>query len=262
MVCKGVGWDKQTGEWWACGRGLPGLRRPTESRDLVPPYVLEFRLQAVMPAKAGTPTRPAYTLLEILLALALTTITISLMGMAIQVNLNVADKSRGAVDEAQLGRNVLDSHRRRSPQRSPLPAASGGRVGLCRLQWQRRGRVRCRIELGRFDNAHLRRSFRRRPKPANRNQPPLADDAGYVVGFGRRHATGDDERHPRSELQSGAAQRQHDAKLGRHPGGTRQSVGRPLSQRHGPPAILYGHAAGPGQSVRGDGRAWRRMSSI
>ena len=41
--------------------------------------------------------RPAFTLLEVILALSLTTVTVGLMCMAIQVNLDVADKSHEQV---------------------------------------------------------------------------------------------------------------------------------------------------------------------
>jgi len=51
--------------------------------------------------------RPAYTLLEVILALALTTVVLGLIGMSIRVHLGVADKSRVQVEEAQLARGLL-----------------------------------------------------------------------------------------------------------------------------------------------------------
>ncbi len=49
----------------------------------------------------------AYTLLEVILALALTTVLLGLIGMAMHIHLGVADKSRGQVEEAQLARTLL-----------------------------------------------------------------------------------------------------------------------------------------------------------
>jgi hypothetical protein len=51
--------------------------------------------------------RSAYTLLEVILVLALTTVILGLIGMAIHVHLGVADKSEGQVEEAQKARTLL-----------------------------------------------------------------------------------------------------------------------------------------------------------
>jgi hypothetical protein len=51
--------------------------------------------------------RSAYTLLEVILALALTTVLLGLIGMAMHIHLGVADKSRGQVEEARLARTLL-----------------------------------------------------------------------------------------------------------------------------------------------------------
>jgi hypothetical protein len=57
----------------------------------------------------GTPALriSAYTLLEVILALALTTVLLGLIGMAMHIHLGVADKSRGQVEEARLARTLL-----------------------------------------------------------------------------------------------------------------------------------------------------------
>ncbi len=49
----------------------------------------------------------AYTLLEVILALALATVLLGLIGMAMHIHLGVAEKSRGQVEEAQLARGLL-----------------------------------------------------------------------------------------------------------------------------------------------------------
>jgi Tfp pilus assembly protein PilV len=73
--------------------------------------------------------RSAFTLLEVLLALALTTITVFLIGAAIQVNLAVVDKSRNQVEEAQLARALLqrirDDLANAVPYQPPLGSSSG-----------------------------------------------------------------------------------------------------------------------------------------
>ncbi len=77
--------------------------------------------------------RKAFTLLEVILALFLTTITLSLMGMAIQVNMDVANKSRGQVEEAQLARAILqriaDDLRNAVPYQPPAGSASSSGSG-------------------------------------------------------------------------------------------------------------------------------------
>ncbi len=51
--------------------------------------------------------RPAYTLLEAILAMALSTVVLGLVAIAIHVHLGAADKSRRQVEEAQLARVLL-----------------------------------------------------------------------------------------------------------------------------------------------------------
>lgn len=51
--------------------------------------------------------RSGFTLLEVLLALALTTVILGLLSMAIDVHLRVADTSRNAVEESQSARFLL-----------------------------------------------------------------------------------------------------------------------------------------------------------
>ena len=58
-------------------------------------------------AKDSKCNRSAYTLLEVILALALTIVILGLIGMAMHIHLGVADKSRGQVEEAQLARTLL-----------------------------------------------------------------------------------------------------------------------------------------------------------
>ncbi len=57
--------------------------------------------------EGGCRKHSAYTLLEVILALALTTVILGLIGMAMHIHLGVADKSRGQVEEAQLARTLL-----------------------------------------------------------------------------------------------------------------------------------------------------------
>lgn len=61
----------------------------------------EFR-----PTRAGT-RRRGYTLLELVLSLALTTVILGLVAMAIHNHLMLAEGSRGRVEEAQLARDLL-----------------------------------------------------------------------------------------------------------------------------------------------------------
>ena len=67
--------------------------------------------------------RSAYTLLEVILALALTTVILGLIGMAVYVHLGVADKSRGQVEEARLARTLLQ--RIAEDLRNTVPYTSG-----------------------------------------------------------------------------------------------------------------------------------------
>ena len=58
----------------------------------------------------GTPllrSRPGFTLLEILLALALTVVVLGLLGIAVDVHIRVADASRNEVEETQSARRLL-----------------------------------------------------------------------------------------------------------------------------------------------------------
>jgi hypothetical protein len=66
-----------------------------------------FSLARALPRARRTAGRSAYTLLEVILALALTTVILGLVGMAMHIHLSVADKSRGQVEEAQLARTLL-----------------------------------------------------------------------------------------------------------------------------------------------------------
>jgi hypothetical protein len=79
--------------------------------------------------RARRNARSAFTLLEVLLTLALTTVTVFLIGAAIHVNLNVVDKSRNQVEEAQLARALLqriaDDIRNAVPYQPPLGSSSG-----------------------------------------------------------------------------------------------------------------------------------------
>jgi hypothetical protein len=65
------------------------------------------RLQSGGVSRRRGSRRWAYTLLEVILALALTTVILGLIGMAMHIHLGVADKSRGQVEEAQLARTLL-----------------------------------------------------------------------------------------------------------------------------------------------------------
>ncbi len=56
---------------------------------------------------AVTPRCSAYTLLEVILALALTTVILALVSMAMYIHFGVAEKSRGQVEEARLARTLL-----------------------------------------------------------------------------------------------------------------------------------------------------------
>ena len=73
--------------------------------------------------------RKAFTLLEVILALALTTVVLALMGMAINVNMGVSEKSRDQVEEAQLARALLqriaDDLRNAVPYQPPAGSSSG-----------------------------------------------------------------------------------------------------------------------------------------
>ena len=74
--------------------------------------------------------RTAFTLLEVILAMSLTAVILGLVGMAIQVNLGVIDKSRRQVEEAQLARALLqriaDDLRNAVPFQATAPSGSGG----------------------------------------------------------------------------------------------------------------------------------------
>ena len=73
--------------------------------------------------------RPAYTLLEVMLALALTAITIALIGMAMHIHMSIAEKGRDQVEEAQLARTLLqriaDDLRNAVPYQPPAGSSSG-----------------------------------------------------------------------------------------------------------------------------------------
>lgn len=91
---------------------------------------LDFRRDT--PAARDARRPPAYTLLEIILALALTTIILGLVAMAIHVHLRVAEVSRGQVEEAQLARALLQriaGDLRNAIPFSAGPPASGGISG-------------------------------------------------------------------------------------------------------------------------------------
>ena len=79
---------------------------------------------------AGPRRRTAFTLLEVILALALTTVVVGLIGMAIHVNFNLADKSRRQVEEAQLARALLqriaEDLRNAVPYSTADSSSSGG----------------------------------------------------------------------------------------------------------------------------------------
>lgn len=64
------------------------------------------RVDGSSPSPIG-PRRPAFTLLEMLLTLALTAVVIGLLGMAIRFHLRVVDVRRTDVEQAQLARAVL-----------------------------------------------------------------------------------------------------------------------------------------------------------
>jgi hypothetical protein len=72
--------------------------------------------------------RKAFTLLEVILALALTMVTVILMGTAIHVNAGVTEKSRDQVEEAQLARALLqriaDDLRNAVPYQPPAGGSS------------------------------------------------------------------------------------------------------------------------------------------
>ncbi len=73
--------------------------------------------------------RPAYTLLEMILALALATVILGMVAMAIHVNLVVAFKSKARVAEAQLARTLLqrigEDLRNAVPFQPNAPSSSG-----------------------------------------------------------------------------------------------------------------------------------------
>ncbi len=103
-----------------------GRRQPAVSRRLLAAGYFPAKRPAT--ALAGG-RRPAFTLLEVILALALTTVVLGLVGMAIHVNFNVADKSRRRVEEAQLARALLqriaDDLRNAVPYSPASPGTSG-----------------------------------------------------------------------------------------------------------------------------------------
>jgi hypothetical protein len=72
--------------------------------------------------------RKAFTLLEVMLALALTTVTVMLMGTAMRVYMAVADKGQDQVEEAKLGRALLqriaDDLRNAVPYQPPAGSSS------------------------------------------------------------------------------------------------------------------------------------------
>jgi hypothetical protein len=69
--------------------------------------------------------RSAYTLLEVILVLALTTVILGLIGMALHVHLGVADKCGGQVAEAQLARTLLQRIAEDLRNSVPYTATSG-----------------------------------------------------------------------------------------------------------------------------------------
>jgi uncharacterized membrane protein YgcG len=77
----------------------------------------------MLAGRLGRQISPAYTLLEVILALALTTVILGLVGMAMHIHFSVADKSRGQVEEAQLARTLLQ--RIADDLRNTVPYGSG-----------------------------------------------------------------------------------------------------------------------------------------
>ena len=160
----------------------------------------------------------AYTLLEVVLALALTTVILGLIGVAVNIHLRVADVSRAEVEEAQLARTLLqriaDNLRNATPY-VPSSADSGSTLGsgelggLGRLDRGRRERLV-------FHGQHLRRlglerhfgcrrrlllgrNLRQRSGNPGRNHPP-AEDQSPGPAHRRSHATRPVERHPHGNL--------------------------------------------------------------
>jgi type II secretory pathway pseudopilin PulG len=76
--------------------------------------------------------RNAFTLLEVVLALALGAVTLGILGMAVDIHLTAADTGRAEVEQAQLARTLL--HRiaddlRAAPPYSPPPADADASMG-------------------------------------------------------------------------------------------------------------------------------------
>jgi prepilin-type N-terminal cleavage/methylation domain-containing protein len=75
--------------------------------------------------------RRAFTLLEVILALALAAVVLGLLAMAVEIHLRVADKSRFRVEEAQLARTLLE--RIAEDLRNAVPCSQSSSSGGCLL---------------------------------------------------------------------------------------------------------------------------------
>ena len=75
--------------------------------------------------------RRAFTLLEVILALALAAVVLGLLAMAVEIHLRVADKSRFRVEEAQLARTLLE--RIAEDLRNAIPCSQSSSSGGCLL---------------------------------------------------------------------------------------------------------------------------------
>ena len=153
--------------------------------------------------------RKGFTLLEVILALGLTTVTVTLMGMAIQVNLEVADKSQDEVAGAKLARalfqQIADDLANAVPYQPPAgstsasgsgsttssssPSSSAGGSSSAAGSTSASGSGSLEQFHIEFNDSGFGRGFRRRPGSADRDQPPAAADEGDAGRHGRRHAT-------------------------------------------------------------------------
>ena len=102
--------------------GASGNVRPRDSA--------RRRVRSGVQSRRRPMKRPGFTLLEIVLVLALLVVVLGLLGMAVDVHLRVADGSRNAVEETQLAHLVLqrmgDDLRNASPF---VPSSSSGGTG-------------------------------------------------------------------------------------------------------------------------------------
>ena len=111
---------------WEASPDADETSKNPQNRRLETPPTVQVRGMA----RATCRLRSAYTLLEVILTLALTTVILGLIATAIHVHLGVVDKSRGQVEEAQLARVLLqriaDDLRNAIPYTPPSSSASAG----------------------------------------------------------------------------------------------------------------------------------------